>query len=234
MLQKFKHQDFCNPRFILNVLDSDIVVRLHIVSITQHSTVTSSTRTLQSWGIMLCLTRILKACLPLHLIWTSWKKSSQPAGKDKEEREYRLQGPPPTLGPEASSQSKEDLGFLSSVRYWLVGQNHNSQSALFNSLMGMNPRRFSLFLSFFWRQNGPATAAPFQEGHFWKKSETSKRILRVAQHSQRRYSLCIAPPLSTTQMRGGTPRTTLRFPVTPGKGAGVPPRLFVADCQAVG
>ena len=111
MLQKFKHQDFCNPRFILNVLDSDIVVRLHIVSITQHNTVTSSTRTLQSWGIMLCLTRILKACLPLHLIWTSWKKSSQPAGKDKEEREYRLQGPPPTLGPEASSQSKEDLGF---------------------------------------------------------------------------------------------------------------------------
>ena len=28
---------------------------------------------------------------------------------------------------------------------------------------------------FFWRQNGPATARPFQEGRFWKRSETKKR-----------------------------------------------------------
>ena len=57
----------------------------------------------------------------------------------------------PSSHPWAGSLEPEQGGlrFLSSVRYWLVGQNHNSQSALFNSLMGMNPRRFSLFLSFF-------------------------------------------------------------------------------------
>ena len=37
------------------------------------------------------------------------------------------------------------------------------------------------FFFFFLRQNGPASAAPLQEGRFWKRSETKKRILRVAQ-----------------------------------------------------
>ena len=31
----------------------------------------------------------------------------------------------------------------------------------------------------FERHNGPATARPLQEGRFWKRSETKKRILRV-------------------------------------------------------
>ena len=43
--------------------------------------------------------------------------------------------------------------------------------------------------SFFKRQNGPATAAPVQEGHFWKRSETKKRILRVAQETQMKAAL---------------------------------------------
>ena len=41
----------------------------------------------------------------------------------------------------------------------------------------------------FFRQNGPATAAPLQEGRFWRRSETKKRILRVAQNSQMRAAL---------------------------------------------
>ena len=43
--------------------------------------------------------------------------------------------------------------------------------------------------SFFERHNGPASAAPCQEGHFWKRSETKKRILRVAQKTQIRAAL---------------------------------------------
>ena len=46
---------------------------------------------------------------------------------------------------------------------------------------------FQLYLKlffFFLRHNGPASAAPCQEGHFWKRSETKKRILRVAQKTQ--------------------------------------------------
>ena len=39
------------------------------------------------------------------------------------------------------------------------------------------------------RHNGPASAAPCQEGHFWKRSETKKRILRVAQKTQIRAAL---------------------------------------------
>ena len=42
---------------------------------------------------------------------------------------------------------------------------------------------------FFERHNGPASAAPCQEGHFWKRSETKKRILRVAQKTQIRAAL---------------------------------------------
>ena len=45
------------------------------------------------------------------------------------------------------------------------------------------------FLFFFERHNGPASAAPCQEGHFWKRSETKKRILRVAQKTQIRAAL---------------------------------------------
>ena len=46
-------------------------------------------------------------------------------------------------------------------------------------------QRKSYFFPFFWgRQNGPATARPLQEGRFWKRSETKKRILRVAQKTQ--------------------------------------------------
>ena len=45
-----------------------------------------------------------------------------------------------------------------------------------------------LVLSFF-LHNGPASAAPCQEGHFWKRSETKKRILRVAQKTQIRAAL---------------------------------------------
>ena len=48
---------------------------------------------------------------------------------------------------------------------------------------------FFLFFSFFERHNGPASAAPCQEGHFWKRSETKKRILRVAQKTQIRAAL---------------------------------------------
>ena len=40
-----------------------------------------------------------------------------------------------------------------------------------------------MFLLFF-LQNGPATAAPFKEGRFWKRSETTRRILRVADNLQ--------------------------------------------------
>ena len=47
---------------------------------------------------------------------------------------------------------------------------------------------FSFFL-FFFRHNGPASAAPCQEGHFWKRSETKKRIPRVAQKTQIRAAL---------------------------------------------
>ena len=43
---------------------------------------------------------------------------------------------------------------------------------------------FSFFFSFFERHNGPAPARPLQEGRFWKRSETKKRILRVAQKTQ--------------------------------------------------
>ena len=39
------------------------------------------------------------------------------------------------------------------------------------------------FFLFFERHNGPASARPCQEGHFWKRSETEKRILRVAQNT---------------------------------------------------
>ena len=39
-------------------------------------------------------------------------------------------------------------------------------------------------LFFFLRHNGPAPARPLQEGRFWKRSETRKRILRVAQKTQ--------------------------------------------------
>ena len=35
------------------------------------------------------------------------------------------------------------------------------------------------FSKLFFRQNGPATAAPFQEGSFWKRSEKKAQILRV-------------------------------------------------------
>ena len=49
---------------------------------------------------------------------------------------------------------------------------------------------FFFFLFFpFYRHNGPASAAPCQEGHFWKRSETKKRILRVAQKTQIRAAL---------------------------------------------
>ena len=50
---------------------------------------------------------------------------------------------------------------------------------------------FFFFFSFFFflRHNGPASAAPCQEGHFWKRSETKKRILRVAQKTQIRAAL---------------------------------------------
>ena len=41
------------------------------------------------------------------------------------------------------------------------------------------------FFSFFFeRHNGPAPARPLQDGRFWKRSETRKRILRVAQKTQ--------------------------------------------------
>ena len=46
-----------------------------------------------------------------------------------------------------------------------------------------------VFFLFFERHNGPASAAPCQEGHFWKRSETKKRILRVAQKTQIRAAL---------------------------------------------
>ena len=52
-------------------------------------------------------------------------------------------------------------------------------------LRGQVPFFFPLFL----RHNGPASAAPCQEGHFWKRSETKKRILRVAQKTQIRAAL---------------------------------------------
>ena len=48
---------------------------------------------------------------------------------------------------------------------------------------------FSFFPRLFLRHNGPASAAPCQEGHFWKRSETKKRILRVAQKTQIRAAL---------------------------------------------
>ena len=51
-----------------------------------------------------------------------------------------------------------------------------------------DPSKTDYSTSFF-RQNGPASAAPVQEGHFWKRSETKKRILRVAQRTQTRTAL---------------------------------------------
>ena len=48
---------------------------------------------------------------------------------------------------------------------------------------------FSFFFLFFERHNGPATARPLQEGRFWKRSETKRRILRVAQKTQIRAAL---------------------------------------------
>ena len=50
-------------------------------------------------------------------------------------------------------------------------------------------RFFFFFSPFFESHNGPASAAPCQEGHFWKRSETKKRILRVAQKTQIRAAL---------------------------------------------
>ena len=44
--------------------------------------------------------------------------------------------------------------------------------------------KFAIFFFFFERHNGPAPARPLQEGRFWKRSETKKRILRVAQKTQ--------------------------------------------------
>ena len=41
----------------------------------------------------------------------------------------------------------------------------------------------------FERHNGPAPARPLQEGRFWKRSETKKRILRVAQKTKIRAAL---------------------------------------------
>ena len=42
-------------------------------------------------------------------------------------------------------------------------------------------KRFTKSCICFFRHNGPATAAPVQEGQFWKRSETKKRLHRVAQ-----------------------------------------------------
>ena len=45
--------------------------------------------------------------------------------------------------------------------------------------------QFRTFVFPFFQQNGPATAAPFLEGRFRKRSETSKRIFRSTKFTQR-------------------------------------------------
>ena len=73
------------------------------------------------------------------------------------------------------------------VRKYLRNSDKFSSSPAQNSMNFF--RKWVNIFSFFERHNGPASAAPCQEGHFWKRSETKKRILRVAQKTQIRAAL---------------------------------------------
>ena len=59
----------------------------------------------------------------------------------------------------------------------------------FSNISENNSNCLAICFFFFCRQNCPATAAPLQEGRFWKRAETKKRILRVAQNAQMRTAL---------------------------------------------